>query len=312
MTTHAHHDHQSHPGHAGAHADAHGGAHAGAHPDDDACAEILELDALVFADLLTDVVAHVAALAPSPTRTVVDLGAGTGTGTLALARAFPGAQVVAVDSSPVMLGRLRAAADAAGVGDRVRTVEADLDAGWPATGEADLVWASASMHHVADPDRVLRDACAALAPGGVVAVVEMTGTTPALPPSVGRPGLEDRLAAAMTHAGWNQYPDWTPHLERAGFERVDRVEIESSPATGPDADRWVRTTLTRVHDHLVEHLAPEDVAAVATFLDRPGRATSGTDTTRDQNPDHRSPDHEPSARSGRILWTARRPLDPTR
>lgn len=301
MTTHAHHDHGSHHGpprtHADPHAGAHGGAHGGAHPDDDACAEILELDAVVFADLLADVVTRVAALAPSPTRTVVDLGAGTGTGALALARALPEAQIVAVDSSPVMLGRLRVAADDAGVGDRVRTVEADLDSGWPATGEADLVWASASMHHVADPDRVLRDACAALAPGGLVAVVEMTGTTPVLPPSVGREGLAGRLAEAMTHAGWNQYPDWTPHLQRAGLRLVERVEIESSPATGPDATRWVRTTLERQRDHLAPYLPPEDVAAIAAFLDRPAGAASGTDTPRD----------EPTARSGRVLWAARRP-----
>jgi ubiquinone/menaquinone biosynthesis C-methylase UbiE len=300
MTSHDHHHHDHASGHHGhAHVGAHEGAHGGARPDDDACAEILELDAVVFADLLADVVARVAALAPSPTRTVVDLGAGTGTGTLALAKALPDAQVVAVDSSSVMLGRLRAAADGAGVGERVRTVEADLDDGWPATGEADLVWASASMHHVTDPDRVLRDAYAALAPGGLVAVVEMTGTTPVLPRSVGREGLAARLAEAMTHAGWNQYPDWTPHLQRAGFRLVERVELESSPATGPDATRWVRTALERQRDHLAPHLPPEDVAAIAAFLDRPERTASGTDPE--------PPGDEPTARSGRILWAARRP-----
>ncbi|MBD5785862.1 class I SAM-dependent methyltransferase [Cellulosimicrobium terreum] len=302
MTSHAHGHSSSHAPHhsAGhAHGHSHGSDHGGAHPDDDACAEILDLDATVFADLLADVVGRVAALAPPTVRTVVDLGAGTGTGTAALARAFPDAQVVAVDSSSTMLGRLRTAAEKAGIGARVRTVEADLDAGWPDLAEVDVVWASASMHHVTDPGRVLRDAFASLAPGGLVAVVEMTGTTPVLPQSAGRPGLTERLAEAMSHAGWNQYPDWTPYLERAGLELVERVELESPPATGPGADLWVRTTLERVRDHLAPHLAPDDAATIAAFLDRPRVTASGPTTTGE--------DDGPRARSGRILWAARRP-----
>ncbi len=112
-----------------------------------AMAELLDLDAAVFADLLADVVARVAAAAPTPVRTVLDLGAGTGTGTVALARAFPAAHVVAVDASPAMLERTLRAAQAAGVADRVRVVEGDLDAAWPdtpGTGPADVVWASAT------------------------------------------------------------------------------------------------------------------------------------------------------------------------
>ena len=284
--------------HGHGHAHGHGHGHGGAHPDDDACAEVLDLDAVVFAGLLADVVARVVAHAPRPTRTVVDLGAGTGTGTLALARALPGARVVAVDASPAMLARLRAAADRAGVGDRVSTVEADLDAGWPDVGTADLVWASASLHHVADPDRVLRDAHDALAPGGLVAVVEMSGVVPDLP-DVGTPGLTDRLAAATAHAGWNRYPDWTPFLGRAGLELVERVELRGAAAPGPDATRWVRTTLDRQREHLAEHLAPGDAEAIAAFLDRLDRAPS-------DDPG----DPLPPVRSGRVLWTARRPAAP--
>ncbi|GII59230.1 hypothetical protein Pth03_76190 [Planotetraspora thailandica] len=36
-----------------------------------------------------------------------------------------------------------------GVADRIRTIQADLDQTWPALGPADLVWASASLHHMA-------------------------------------------------------------------------------------------------------------------------------------------------------------------
>jgi SAM-dependent methyltransferase len=270
-------------------------------PDAEAAwVELLDLDAVVFADLLTDVVARVAALAPPTTRTVLDLGAGTGPGTVALARAFPAAQVVAVDTAPAMLERARSAAEAAGVAERVRTVQADLDAAWPDTGRADVVWASASLHHVADPARVLRDAHAALAPGGLVAVVEITGSAPVLPPSLGRPGLGDRLADASVHAGWNAYPDWTPYLEEAGFEAVERTEHHATAEPGPTTARWARTTLERLRDHLAPHLDPEDVAAVGALLDGTGLEGDGPEGDALDGP-------RVSARAGRLLWTARRP-----
>ncbi|WP_107451815.1 methyltransferase domain-containing protein, partial [Actinacidiphila rubida] len=87
---------------------------------------------------------------------VVDLGCGTGAGTLALLARFPDAEVTAVDFSPAHLNRLREKAAERGVAGRVRTVRADLDAGWPDLGRPDLVWASASLHHMADPDRTLQ------------------------------------------------------------------------------------------------------------------------------------------------------------
>ena len=49
------------------------------------------------------------------------------------------------------LARVDTKAQAAGVGDRVRTLVADLDAGWPDLAPIDLTWASMSLHHLADP-----------------------------------------------------------------------------------------------------------------------------------------------------------------
>ena len=63
--------------------------------------------------------------------------------------------------------RSRGCADKAagrGLAGRVRALEADLDAGWPDLGPLDLTWASMSLHHLADPGRVLGDALAATRP----------------------------------------------------------------------------------------------------------------------------------------------------
>ncbi|PPK94171.1 S-adenosylmethionine-dependent methyltransferase [Kineococcus xinjiangensis] len=56
---------------------------------------------------------------------VLDAGGGDGTDAIALARR--GCRVTVLDTSPVLLERARANAAAAGVADRVRTVDADLE-----------------------------------------------------------------------------------------------------------------------------------------------------------------------------------------
>lgn len=271
----------------------HGHAHDSAphDHDTDGLAELLDLDASVFGGLLDQAVAVAVEHAPAPTRVVVDLGAGTGTGTRALARAFPDAEVLSVDADPAMLERLRDGLAGPGLEARVRTVEADLDGGWPDVGTADVVWASASLHHVADPARVLRDAHDALAPGGLLVVVEMTATSPVLPDDAAHADLAAHLESAVAHAGWNRYPDWTPYLTDAGLEVVDRREPTAVVPPGPDASRWAHATAARQREHLADHLDPDDLAALDAVL-------AATDDLSE---------HTVGARGGRIVWAARRP-----
>src|SRR5262249_9799477 len=143
-----------------------GMAHDHAHSD---FGELLDLDAEVLHAYHRDVITWIGAEAPARAR-IIDLGAGTGTGSVALARHLPQAEVVALDMDESMLEHLRHKASALGLGDRVRTVQADLDEAWPDLGPADLVWASASMHHMADPDHALSQAFGTLRPGGVLVV----------------------------------------------------------------------------------------------------------------------------------------------
>ncbi|MGV9772034.1 class I SAM-dependent methyltransferase [Streptosporangium sp. NPDC003464] len=249
------------------------GGHHQAH-DDGGKAEILDLDA----EVLAGHIAFITAWLPLKTepRQIVDLGCGTGAGTFALLERFPEAYVTAVDTSAGHLQRLREKACARGVEERVRTVQADLDAAdWPDLGTPDLVWASASMHHMAHPDRALTRVHDLLAPGGLFAVVELDGFPRFLPADApeNRPGLEERCHRATDSFHAEHVPhrgaDWGPMLSAAGFtvedERTITVNIEGdrSGAVG----RYAHGSLQRIRGAAAPALSPEDLAALDELLD---------------------------------------------
>src|SRR4051794_4213976 len=134
--------------------------------------EMLDLDAEVLHDYHREVITWVGREAVERPR-VVDLGAGSGTGSLALARELPESHITAVDVSPEMLAHVRSRADAAGLGDRIRTLEVALDQPWPELGPVDVIWAALSMHHMADPARATASAFQALRPGGLLVITEL-------------------------------------------------------------------------------------------------------------------------------------------
>ncbi|GIJ29610.1 hypothetical protein Vqi01_47720 [Micromonospora qiuiae] len=237
-------------------------------------AEILDLDAEVLAEHIASITEWLP-LRTSPSH-IVDLGSGTGAGSFALLDRFPEAHVIAVDAAPEHLLRLREKACARGADDRVRTVQADLDAAdWPDLGRPDLVWASASMHHMADPQRALRNVHDMLVPGGLFAVVELSGFPRFLPENApeDRPGLEDRCHAATDHFHAEHVPhrgaDWGPMLTAAGFtlegERTIAVHIEGSRS--PAVGRYALSALRRLRDRVAETLSADDLAALARLLD---------------------------------------------
>ncbi|MBQ1090466.1 trans-aconitate 2-methyltransferase [Streptomyces sp. B93] len=247
--------------------------HTHQHSDADQ-AEILDLDAEVLAEHTASITAWLPVR--SAPRQIVDLGCGTGTGTFALLDRFPDAHVTAVDTSAGHLQLLREKACARGVEGHVRTVHADLDSPhWPDLGTPDLVWASASMHHMADPARALRGVRELLAPGGLFAVVELAGFPRFLPAHApeNRPGLEERAHAA-THAFHSEHvphrgADWGPMLTDAGFTIEDQrtltvtVEGERGEAVG----RYAHASLRRVRAAAAPALSPEDLAALDELLD---------------------------------------------
>ncbi len=261
-------------------------------------ADLLELDGEVLRDYWSAALDWVRdAAAASGPRRLLDLGAGTGTGAIGLARRFPDAEVIAVDVEPGSLALLRDKAGRLGL-DRVRAVEANLDEGWPDLGILDLTWASMSLHHLADPGRVLRDVLAATRPGGLIAVAEFAAQLRFLPDDLGfgKPGFEERLASVRAAAHAAVMPtlgsDWAPRLAAAGWEVAAEHEfvIDLRPAAGPrgaspqgadpqgagpreqaaSAGEYARAWFDRLSHGLADGLDPDDRATLAALLDRGG------------------------------------------
>ena len=258
-------------------------------------AEMLDLDADVLHEYHRDVITWVGSLTPARPH-IIDLGAGTGTGALALARQLADAEVVAVDVSEQMLEHLRRKARALGVADRIRTVQADLDQPWPPLGPADLVWASASLHHMAGPGRALTQALATLRPGGVLVVTEPDSFPHFLPDQAGA-ALEERCHAALAEvraeAGMHMGEQWRVHLAEAGFtvEAERHFDIVLQPPLPAATGRYAQVSLQRMRHGLDGRLSTNDFAA----LDALTAGVLGRDDL--------------TVRATRTVWLARRPME---
>lgn len=111
-------------------------------------------------------VTEVTGLAPGD---ALDVGAGEGGDAVWLAG--QGWQVTALDVSPVALAKVRANADASGVGDRVAPRQHDLMSGEPLPGTYDLVTAHFWHPPVARRGEIASVLGAAVRPGGTLLVV---------------------------------------------------------------------------------------------------------------------------------------------
>jgi SAM-dependent methyltransferase len=275
---------------------------------DAAMAELLDLDAEVLGSFLSEVTSWVAAMAVErPPQRILDLGCGTGTGSFALLERFDQAEATALDVSGDLLRRLTERARALGVAKRVRTLQVDLEGAWPHVGTVDLAWASSSLHHLADPDRVLTGVFAVLRPGGLLVVVEMDGFPRFLPDKlgVGRPGLEARCHEALEKGRATQLPhldaDWGQRLVKAGFaierERrfvVDLVVADLAPPLPDAAGRYAELSLRRMRSNLDGQLSDEDLATLDLLTD-----PDGPYSIRQRS--------DLAVRSTRTAWAATRP-----
>jgi SAM-dependent methyltransferase len=217
----------------------------------------------------------------SGTRRVLDVGSGAGVVTAVLTRAFPDAEVVAVDGTPALLEAVAAHAARQGCADRVQVLLASLPADAARLPQADLIWASDALHHVGDQQAAVDLMRGHLREGGLLAIGE--GGLPArfLPNELGfgRAGPQARLDAAAA-AGFaamraslpqttRAVDDWPGLLRASGFEAVASRTflVDVAAPLSASGRAYLRTTLAAQRDSLTEHLDTIDREAIARLLD---------------------------------------------
>lgn len=142
-----------------------------------------------------------------PPLDVADFGCGTGVLSVELARWAK--KVVAIDRAASSLEQAKARAEKAG-GTNITFLEADLHKLPLPAGKKDLVVISQSLHHVAEPAAVLREAARLLKTNGRIVVLELM------------PHHEKWVQEQLGHLHLGFEPDLLQkQLAEAGFKNVE-------------------------------------------------------------------------------------------
>lgn len=168
-----------------------------------------------------------------PAGRALDLGCGEGADAIWLAE--QGWSVLGVDVSPTALDRAREDADARGVGARVEFDQHDLCRTFPA-GTFDLISAQ-FLHSTVAMDRqvILRAAAEALAPGGILLIVDHAEA----PPWASKLAHHEFPSAESVLAGLALDPTrWQPMRT----ERVSRLTVAPD---GREVTLWDNLILVR-------------------------------------------------------------------
>lgn len=188
----------------------------------------LETQAMLFTTYLRTKAPH---FVGPKVRRILDLGCGEGQLTTTLARVYPQAEVIGLDNDPRAIVKAQARALESRRGN-VTFVTGDITERLP-DGPFDLIYASLVLLHVHEYAQVVRDAYAALAPGGMLWVKDLH---PAIETVLPHPSY--RRAMGLTYAtlqaiGANPYlgSKLPAHLQDIGFDPI-QVEIESYPLGG--------------------------------------------------------------------------------
>lgn len=106
----------------------------------------------------------------SPRMIALDVGGGTGRLSILLADLV--ASIVVTDPSAGMVQVARERIEEAGLGDRLRAVQADLTKD-RLDGVYDVVWSSMALHHVHDLDGLVRSLAGLLVRGGRLCIADL-------------------------------------------------------------------------------------------------------------------------------------------
>lgn len=144
-----------------------------------------------------------------PGMSAIDIGGGTGRLSILLADRV--GSVVVTDPSAGMVRVAQERIEAAGLGDRLRAVQADLATDrldGASNGAFDVAWSSMALHHVHDVDVLLRSVAELLVEGGRLAIADLDADPDGAfhadkPDFDGHHGFDRRrLAEQLTRAGF--------------------------------------------------------------------------------------------------------------
>jgi ubiquinone/menaquinone biosynthesis C-methylase UbiE len=169
-----------------------------------------------------------ALLGARPGAAVADVGAGDGAYALELARRVgPGGRVYATELEEKARAKIRAAAAEAGLAN-VEVVEAKLaETGLPSAC-CDAILLRHVYHHLTEPEALGRDLLRALAPGGVLVIVDFPPTwylRPFPPAGVGPERARHGIEPA----------DALRELRALGFEEREVIDPWTEGWLGPDS-----------------------------------------------------------------------------
>ncbi|HEY7176267.1 MAG TPA: methyltransferase domain-containing protein [Micromonosporaceae bacterium] len=164
----------------------------------------------------------VARLSVEPGARVLDLGCGEGSSTIAMARAYPLIRATGVDLDEPSILAARAAAERAGLGERV-TFEVGDASRVGDRGPFDLATIFEALHDMSDPVGVLRSVRANLGPRGVLFIADER--------------VADEFAPTADASERLSYGFSVLHCLPATMAE-DPVEAAGTVLRAPTVDRW--------------------------------------------------------------------------
>ena len=186
---------------------------------------------------------------------VIDLGCGTGASTLLLAREL-NSPVVAVDQHGPFLEALAANAEQEGVKNLIQIRQGDFTQLEEPPCSFDLIWCEGAAYLVGF-EQALTLWRPLLAPGGRVALTELTWLVPA-------PSDEPRVFWKKAYPGMRDIAGNRASAERAGFKVLDTFTL-------PNDDWWneyYRPLRRRIAAFRSSHTVPKTIEAILSETER--------------------------------------------